>query len=777
VNLTVKFLAFGMLVLLALACGSGTVSNQGIRPIKVSGSIGDVASPSKPRFLSGANTYTAKAINLNKPSEDWEVFVTDKSYSVELVRLTNIKIEVYNAGHLAFSRILGRADTQSSLQSAKINNVTHAQAQLILGAHIEGMDWDESMKTVNETIFGKATLQESEFVLGSFINKEFAAFVSIYGQLFVGDGVIAPTALVDKFNGALVQNSVSSALSAYKLSMAGLTATEANTLASAHEGAKNDGKVNSAVEPLYFDQLKLGINSTVVQEAFNLALDAPYFLTAQSASRYAAAGVLYSYTFPTASTNDILGIASYEGNFSGNTPFGLYRNDLDEGKQLRFIPAYSDIGHSYTYDFQVKGANGKTLSANSISIKVGAPAIKALDRKTLTSVPLLGPIVDGSYLFMVSLSNLGLEKYIEKFDYSYILNNGVDVEAPSLRWTLPSAMGNVYDMFIYNKILYLAAGDKGIVAYDTNFTENVSNAFPAKFTNTNIKAIQMVLVKDVIVALEPGGNVQKTSLFLSGNTRMEELNDIFKTTQEPYIASMDHEILVASSNTLSYPYTFSSSGNLLALNPYKAAARTPIKEARALDWNPLAYIMSDNVVYQQIASGNSSSGNLLSGNVVSGNVISGNVVSSANLTNVLSSSSGNLSQVSFLGLKVTSGANIAHTMFTHNPLLANGTYVFSIGSDNVSLRMDGMSGNVFSGNSMGMNSSSSNIFGISESTPVSPLYFTNLPKGVGFEFLQPNTGLNSQQSGGYLFSIGQTTDASATLNWSIRAHQIEALAP
>ena len=151
------------------------------------------------------------------------------------------------------------------------------------------------------------------------------------------------------------------------------------------------------------------------------------------------------------------------------------------------------------------------------------------------------------------------------------------------------------------------------------------------------------------------------------------------------------------------------------MSPYIAASLTSIKEARALEWNPLTYV-----------------------------------------------GSANLSQVSFLGYAVSAGSNINHHLKLSTPLLANGTYVYSIASDNISMRVDALSSNVHS---------------FSESAPRAPLYFTNLPSRVNFELYQPDTGLNKQQSRGYLFTIGQTTDVTTISDWSIRAYQIEAVVP
>ena len=727
-TLNFKIVALILLLACAWACGGGAVTNDGVRMVTVEGSINDVTYPSKGlQAASGTSAlYTARAVNLDKPSEVWPVQVySDETYSVNIIRLTNLKIEVFRSQNLVFSRLLSRSDTQSSLQSTKINSVTHIQAQMIEAAHFPGADWSETATKVNTQVFGIAQLQETQFVMPTFVNKPLAGLVAIYGQLFRSSGDVSFGSLVTKFNGAFAKSSAAEVLSSYKQAMSQLSNLEAQALASAHEGAKNNFSVNTAVPASHFDELKRGITGEVVL-AFQNSLQAPYFTTAQVPARQAAPGMLFAHLFPTASSNDILGISRYEGRFSNNVnPIGPFRNDLEEGKKLLYLPSVHDQGKTFRYEFSVFGVNGKVLLADNIQIKVMASAISALDRKMLTSIPLVGPRVFGSDLFLVSISNSGLEKYIEKFDTSYIINGGADLVAPSFRWTLPTAMGNVYDMFIRDKIVYLAAGDKGIVGYDTNFLENVSNTFPAKYSNTNIKAVQMVVVNDRIYALEANGNVQRTSLLLSGNVQVAELNENLKNTPFPALSSLDEKVLIASSNTFNYPYILNASGNLIAMVPYTTAAQTPLREARALEWNPITYV-----------------------------------------------GSANFSQVSFLAYQVGVGDNVRHAFNLNAPLLTNGTYLYSVASDNITVRADALSSNVHSGNTL-----SSNAMFFIESTPRLPLYFNSLPPRVGFELSQPSTGLNSQQSGAYLFTIGKTTDVTLSGNWGIRAHKIESVSP
>ena len=726
--MTLNYKIVGIVFLLGLgwACGGGSVSNDGVRMVTVGGSINDVTYPNKGLLAASGNSaiYTARAVNLDKPSEIWPVQVySDETYSVNIIRLTNLKIEVFRSGNLVFSRHLSRSDTQSSLQSTKINSVTHLQAQMIEAAHIPGEDWSETSTKVNTQVFAFSQLQENQFALTTFVNKPLAALVAIYGQLFRNTGDVSFGSLTTKFNAAFAKGSASEILSNYTLAMSQLTSLEAQALASAHEGAKNNVTVHAAVPVVHFEELKRGITGEVVQ-AFQNSLQTPFFTSAQVSARLAAPGMLFGHLFPTASSNDILGIARYEGRFAGNVnPIGPFRNDLEEGKKLLYLPSVHDQGKTFTYEFSVVGANGKVLTADNIQINVVSSAITALDRKMLNTVPLVGPRVYGSDLFLVSISKSGLEKYLEKFDTSYIINLGEDLVAPSFRWTLPTAMGNVYDMLIRDKIVYLAAGDKGIVGYDANFLENVSNSFPAKYSNPNIKAVQLAVVNDRIYALEATGNVQRTSLLLSGNVQVAELNEDLKKTPVPTIASLDEKVLIASSNTFNYPYILNSSGNLLAMPPYKAATQTPTREARALEWNPITYV-----------------------------------------------GLANLSQVSFLGYEVVVGANIGHALNLNAPLLTNGTYVYSAASDNISVRAEALSSNVYSGNVL-----SSNAMSFVESSPSSPLYFNDLPTRVGFELYQPFTGLNNQQSGAYLFTVGKTTDVTLSGNWGIRAHKIEAV--
>ena len=741
------FLAGSWILLLLLACacggGGGSVSNEGIQMVEIQGQISESALLSKPRQASTTPSpiYTATAINLNNPAETWPVTVYDDlTFQVTVVRLSDLKIEFSRSSLVVFSRILTRDETDAGRFSTRANSVTHLLTKLTENSPSNGRTWSSRLQSQQLDLLGVSSPSESQLALSQIKSSlpNVKVMLSTYAQIFTSSQDLSFIPLVTDFNSAMNASASSLAAQAYLQTLNNLDGQKAQLLASAHEGAKN---INPSLA-LAFTEVANSITSSTTSAAITAALKAPFFETSLDVVRTAAPGLLFSYTFPLADTEDVLGLEGYHAIWHTSEPTGIIRNDINSGRTLQFIPSQDDLGKTFIYDLEAKGVNGKSVFAGNISINVGSPKITAMDRKVLEHTALLGPIVDGENVYYLTQHKTNSQKFLEKVAQSALLNTGVDGAITSNTWRLPADVTQVYDFLIHKNIAYVASGNQGILGFDTTLLIGSLVTSP-KYSSNLIMPHEIEVVSDRIIAREASGNVQSTSLFLTGNTMLPGPSEVFLTTNEPSMFNLDREFLIISGNSLNHAYRYDVSGNLSLYGTYRPDSRTPAKSSEVFTWNPVSYISSGNAQQVDFRGGNLSLGTVK---------FSANIISSTNILNV--------------------------------PLLVNGSHSFAMVSSNI-VTSDNTSGNVLvtvtPTTRLNINALSGNVIQpFIESEPTlsdKSLFFENVPFGQGIDIYNPEKGVSSTQSGAWIYTIGQSTTVTSSDNWFIRPHLIEAIYP
>jgi hypothetical protein len=744
------------LFVFALACGGGgTVTNNGVQTVVLRGQL--VESPANPlaKYNNGTNVstvYTALAYNLNNVNETWDVTVlNDLTFQVEITRKVDVKIDFkrIDSGVVAFSRILFADETIGGRSNTRVNVVTHFLAALAEKNQASYGSWEQNMLSHRLELLGTSNVTETGYTIGNVLSNynRVRAYMATYQQLFGLSTDASFSSLMNKLSEGMKVPLISLAGTSYINVINTLGVQEATLMASAHEGAKN----SSGLAPQAFLDVASSVSSTIVSAAFFEALKAPVFGGNVDSVRTAAPGVLFSYQFPEAKTEDVLGLKDYVGAWSGETPKGLLRTDANQGRSIYFVPDQEDLGQTYVYELEARGLNGKNAKSGNIEIKVGNVQIQAKDRKALQHVPLFGPVVSGNSVFWLSQNKLNSQKYLERAGIDVILNSGDGTLVNSSVLALPSKLTDVWDMAIYSDNVYVAGNAEGIVVFNANFTDFVGRN--SVYSNNLMNVFDLEIVGESVFAWGGGGNIQRLNLTLGSNVYEPNLVRTLGTTVEPQISSLENKYLVVSGNQvngrhLNHVFTVDAfSGNLIQ-SSFSPDSEYPSQNSEVLEPNLLLYAGGGNVQLNQLSNTE---------------VSLGDVVSTTNLTvstpdiYVPLMSQGRHA-FAFVAGNVSSSSNVS------------GNIVITV-TDRVALEMKALSGNV--------EVKVEEQFSAAVASGNYSLYFDALKRGQGIDIYNPEKGLldSSTQSGAYIFSIGQSTTTAPTDNWFIRHHRVEALAP
>jgi hypothetical protein len=606
-----------------------------------------------------------------------------------------------------------------------VNNITHLQALMTERLERSSASYDEALSAVNQDLFGSSSLQESEINLGAFTtaSSNLAAMVASYGRLFAqveltefGDDL---TELQTAFIEAMSEPSAEAVLSSYTAEMNALSAGAASALASAHEGAKNEPSVNADVSANVFNTLKEGLSGEVAT-AFFEALESP--LIPEDATtdnlRKATPGVLFTYTYPEAETEDVLGIAGYDITWTnaGNTPSGRYRFDAEDGRQLRWIPSVDDLGRSFTFQMEVNGVNGKSLELDPIAVEVVDMEIESLGRALVSSARevMAGPTLSDTHLFFASRDVATPDKFFEKVSMESLIEASDESAVASIRWQFPASLPEIYDMEFQaldsGNLIYMAAGDYGVVAYGADFQVDQPNSSPEVFINKSITAVELAFIGDLIYCLQADGNVQLTDQALSTNTMLRDVNAALLETSDPQMVAVNNEVLLASSNIENTGFQLDlTTGVLQTLEPFVTGAPTLVFDPAAIDGTALTFL------------------------------------GTGNLQRVM------LEETVFETEEVLSTA-ISLTA----PALVNDSMIFH-----------------FSANTLSANAVDGNVMGFVEEGLDDPLYY-GFDDTVYDMVISQEPQADDEVSQATLFSFGQTDASGNRNNWAIRAHRIQA---
>ena len=710
------------------------MSNSGVREIEVEAIFSDQPSPSKSRFAPQPSAdYSTKIIDLNSQElvASPTVYRDGASYrfSTNITRLSDVRLELYHSGTLAFTRILGRNSTANDLVEVRVNNITHLQTQMVQSHDTTKLSYDEAIATVNLDIFGQTAIAEPDYVLGSLMSSSAncAAIAASYGRLFSGTISTATRSnLQQAFLQVMSKKSSQEVVETYTQVMNGLSPESASALAAAHEGAKNDPLINSTIPSTTFDSLKQDLVGNVA-EAFDSALESPFMPPTGDEAwdhlRLAAPGILFTYTYPEAQTLDVLGIESYKIDWKkgSNSPKGRFRFDTKGGRELRWIPSPEDRHKEFSFNMTVKGVNGKSIALPELTVEVGDLNIKTMGRTTLPAHGelLTSPSLSSKDLYFAT-KDLGTSfNYLNKASLESLINAS-DKEVSSLQWQLPPSLPTVHDMeyrsTALGNFIYLASGDYGVSAYDADFSKNEPYSTPEQFLNKSIAAQSLTFVGDQIFCRLADGNVMQTDLSLSSNTKVSMVNDVLAQWDESKLFSINDEVLLASSNIEQAGFHLDVvTGELNALEPFSLAVDSQlIEDSEVIDGTVLNFLQSGNVHKWLWAKSSFQAG-------------------------------------SSVGLAVPGD----------DPLLTNGSMVFHLSDNTMTLSAV---------------STSDNALNVQEEPYLQPLYYPSEGKGSSL-YLQQEHQNDPEASLVHLFSCGRIDQSGNVNNWAFRAHRLKAVQP
>jgi hypothetical protein len=515
-------------------------------------------------------------------------------------------------------------------------------------------------------------------------------------------------------------------LEAYTEVMNGLSPESATALASAHEGAKNDPVINGTISSATFDSLKQNLEGSVA-EAFDTALESPTMPPASDEAwdqlRLAAPGILFTYTYPEAQTLDILGIESYQISWdkASSSPKGRFRYDGKNGRALRWIPSPEDSHKEFSFNMTVKGVNGKSIALPELTVEVGELSIKTMGRTMLpTNAELLtSPSLSSEHLYFATKDLNTSFNHLEKASLESLINPS-DKEVSSIKWQLPPSLPTVHDMeyrsTAMGNFIYLASGDYGVSAYDADFSKDEPYSTPEQFLNKSIAAQSLTFVGDQIFCRLADGNVMQTDLSLSVNTKVSMVNDVLAQWDESKLYSINDEVLLASSNIEQVGFHLDViSGELTSLEPFAVNTDSVlIEDSQIIDGTVLNYLEGGNV------------------------------------------------QKWFWGKPLfESGPSVGLAVPEDDPLLANGSMVFHLSDNTMSLSAV---------------STSDNALNVQEEPYLHPLYYPSEGKGSSL-YLQQEHQNDPEASLVHLFSCGRSDKSGNVNNWAFRAHRLKAVQP
>lgn len=693
----------------AFACG-GKSTNNGILEVNIRGKVDFSANPSKP--LNKADNYTAIAYNINNPSQTWNVTIVGDSYSTTVVRKTDVKIDFKSGNQVAISRILTAEDTLTNLNS-KVNSVTHAQANMTLHTlkQSNGDTLKNSLEKVNNILFGKASISESEYVLSAISSEHqtLKATLATYGQFLKSTNAHSFTNIMQLFNQALQNLTPAIVVEHYVNFVNLLDASSAAVIASAHEGAKNIGHVTVPA----FDSIVNGFTSEIILAAIDAAKEIPVFGADADTLRTASPGVLFKYSFPLATTKDILGIESYIGSWK-TTPAGAFRTDIDAGRTIHWIPSEKDIGTDFEFNLRVKGINGKfALSTKTITISTKSLEIKGLQRKQLPNQPIAGPIINNQYFYLVSKVSSTSQYQLEKYLLSDIDANGADTLLGRHNWVLPTGFSNILDIYAYKNIIYLSAGSQGIRAFDANWLGELTS--DPTYSATSISSTKISAFGEQLYSFSTVNTpiIQRGSLSLNNFVDLTEQSQFIQTSSDPAFAVIDQSYLYLSQQNTARIYTLSTTGALGLSNGFTPVG-TNLKGSEAILGTPLYQADSNRV-----------------------------------------------QEVKLQPSLTTSSFTPAITnLNSKSELITNGTYAYLSYSNSSSVAATSMT------------HSQTTVTATAESVDY-PLYTNNKAERITMMIRNIPEGIDSGKSGAYLYTIGQALSNQISATWFIKSFKLQ----
>lgn len=584
-------LTFCSLILaLTLACGGGGNGSS----TTVSGTIDDSSLDSSSKaLLAASDALTATATNVDDTTQTFTITVDGRKYSGSITPGINVNIEIKNGDTVILSRVLDKDQTTSNV-TAEINVVTHVQAKLAVENVKTGKTLAEALKSANQELFGSETVNESGLKVSTALkviegrNASFAAQIATMGQLVASFNPNSTDikSTFSSLNGSFEHPTVAGVATAFTQRVNNFSSSTAAVFASAFEGAKN---ANILVAPTAsFTAFQSTLTASIVTSAISSALRPPIFGTAGT-PKTAAPGIVFSFTIPPATTEDVLGISRYSGSFT-TAPDGNWNL---VGRTLNFVPSQSDINKTFTYTFVAHNANGKTVSkAISIPVK-GMKITKNTRMKLLGSVntansgtyyPILGPVLAGDYFYLVARFSASGHR-LEKYATSGINRPSTSDLSLASSWVLPT--GNTpKDLAVGNNVAFLAYSNTsvGLIGYKTNATSSTPDYQSKTMSGTELAlhgsriynmTSQIVMSNDLLLSSTP-----KTESTLTDKVKSISANDIGSFSDYLYVASNStatfYNMSSGSPVALATDFTPQYTGFDILNNDYSRHAGSPL---------------------------------------------------------------------------------------------------------------------------------------------------------------------------------------------------------
>lgn len=598
-----------LLLLLALACGgsSNEVAAGGISGTggiaKVTGSIVDSSMRSK-----SEDALTGSAVDLDT-QESYTVSIVGRTYSVSVKAAGNILIEIRNGSTVILSRLLPSTVTNNFGVKADINAVSHAHAKMATHLFAQGKSPNlrAAVLTANLEFFGAAAPTEAMFTLPGLSaagNGDLAAGISVVQQMVsrpIGEG---EARLIPALSDCFGAENKALAISAFSSRVNGLSAyADAVAFALSLEEAEN----SRIVAFNHYQELRNRITRQYVLQVLAAAETAPAFGVLSDVVRTAAPGLLFQYSFPEASTLDLLGLAGYKGSFEGTRSGSSYLG-LDKGRTVRFIPAPGEMNTNFNYTLDAVGANNRD---SSLSIRIYVSGLDVIGKTRLkigsssdgVYRPLLGPVASGNSIYLVSMCS-GPAYRLERYDLAEIAEKAYQSSGTlsMSTWYVSSSAGEVRDFLVHGDNAYLATANSGVQNFDLS---SAPGSGPAK-SEPLMNADRLALAGTSLYGLRSSDRLVMrcgldlgSPLSLIGEGSLSEKAAAIQATE---IGAWGSNLLIAGGNTAAFynPAKASFIGDLFSATGNISLAADPMD----ISGGPLTLTGGGNV-YSLKAAGSS----------------------------------------------------------------------------------------------------------------------------------------------------------------------------
>lgn len=702
---TISILLLG--VAFALACG-GSATNNGIAQVNITGTF-DINQGSQKPFSKSSN-FTAIATNLDDASETWNVEIENNTYKTTTVRRSNILIEIKLNDMTLVSRIISREETDTTdTDSKKINLVTHVQSEMIKRLQNSTPQWstlNHSKQTFKDLLSNETPVDnELSIQQVSRTSPQLAVILATHARLFSTNDPSQYNEAISLFSAAYKQIVSSAIINAYidEVNKANLALSQ--IIASLHEGAKNSGIIS--IEN--FTEISKNFISENILTSLDQALEIPLFGTDIETAKTASPSTLFTFTFPTATTKDILGIASYSGKWiRSTTPQGITYTKSNENRTLQWMPTSQEAGKSYFYQLDAYGVNGKkTNKPKVVEIKVNSLQIQGQQRKVLPNTPILGPVYDSEYMYLISqLTNQQLQ--LDKYKFSDIDADAPDALLTPVSWLL-DGISSVLDFKLNNQSLYLATENDGLWSLNKNFGINPdsSSIIVGKVTGSQMQII--------------GENIFTISNTYTSQTHIAPLDLSTSTSNEAFSNFSINSLTKLGSIQPNYLYlTHQNSGSLYNVTPsglpvfaenFTPTGTQPLK--RNLNYNRFQY----DYLYTTMTA----------------------------------------QRLQISNQKLIATTYTPATMLSTKGIIANGSDFF-VGHQSQIL-------------SYTIYNSSQIIY--EQSNDSRAVNYSNTPDSLQFIIRNLPEGVNTHQTGSILYSFGEEPSSTNTQTWYIKTHHIK----